>query len=241
MSQRQPRTQRTTRAQQELIQVPDAPPEASAPFHPGSGTILEPQQAARSTDQAVPFHDDDNLGIERPFMDPTQVIDVDEEPVDEPPPKLPRTQDSLYMTKLVNVVMYVDVNGNIQHLQRPEDVKSWHSFGNLSSKYYQAYLASDQRQQDVEHIGNATALAICLASTIKHTWHQTNDNKMLNTLARNPKIQTLQIILMTLEKNNYMKPKQHIHKHKHKHKHKHQHQHQQHQRHHHKHHYTSRG
>ena len=119
-------------------------------------TVDADTQASASSQQqqhGIPFHDDTSLGIQQPFIDPTEVIAIADDDEPQPPPtKQPRTQHTL-MVKLSNVVMYVDCDGNIKRLRRPQDPTTWQCFGSKSNTCYKAYLTTEQRKEDVKTLG----------------------------------------------------------------------------------------
>ena len=150
--------QEQQQAEQQQPSTPVAP--ASMQAQSSSGILPPPsapdtdtQAQAASQQQNIPFHDDANLDVAHPFIDPTEVINVDDdEQPSEPPNKQPRTQETL-VVKLHNVVMYLDCDGTIKHLRRPQDPATWQCFGAKPTGCYQAYLLTDQRKKDVKSLG----------------------------------------------------------------------------------------
>ena len=162
-SAQQPLEQQDQQEQHSTAQQQPSTPAASTRTQAQSHTgILPPvptvdadTQAPASSQQqhGIPFHDDTSLGIQQPFIDPTEVITVVDDDEPQPPPtKQPRTQQTL-MVKLSNVVMYVDCYGNIKRLRRPQDPTTWQCFGSKPTTCYQAYLMTDQRTEDVKTLG----------------------------------------------------------------------------------------
>eukprot|EP00435_Cladocopium_sp_Y103_P069341 s209_g33.t1 len=149
-------------AQHSAVQQQPLTPAASASMQaqshhgilpPTTTTQVEQQQAQASTQQqGIPFHDDTSLGIQQPFIDPTEVITIQDDEPQPPPEKMPRLHETL-MIQLSNVTMYVDCDGNIKHLRRPQDPATWQCFGSKSTRCYQAYLMSDARKKDVQESG----------------------------------------------------------------------------------------
>ena len=155
----QPGSARQPLEQQEqhsaVQQQPSTP--AAAQSHtgilPSVPTVDTTLQASASTQQQnIPFHDDTSLGIQQPFIDPTEVINVDDDEPQPPPQKQPRTHENL-MIELSNVVMYVECDGTIRHLRRPQDPATWQCFGSKSTTCHQAYLNTQQRKKDVKTLG----------------------------------------------------------------------------------------